>query len=480
MTAPKCFISYSWESAEHKDWVRLLAVELQSNGIDTYLDQWDIHLGADLTKYMEASIRESDYVLLICTPIYARKTNARHGGVGYEQAIVTGEIFEGVASPKKFVPLLRRGSQEESLPSYLKSRAYLDFRDDGIFSANLEELLRHLHESPKHPRPPLGPKPVLNTLASYNQSTIKSNSDNEASTIEVQTTSLPLERLKELIRFAYSGEGLNLSSEEAKEWAVANVNLFSEDAFEIFKEKFEAFYKLASSKEGFDLADQSAREWAFNRARGATNDDDVTDLKILFDDMQDFASSYLGLYMTKEHSKEWARAIIHHIGAEEEFEQFKTRFEELREFAEDSDGLSLSDKDAMVWAVDTVSQEHKLQPMLSKHIYSKNLTSEAHKYDRRLRNRISVIFISTIALTVGIPLYVFAHRISLNIVSVLLPLSIVLTAVFGASYLKRQYQFKEEKITHLMLLTFRLIPLLFKSRASSQRRKSTKSKSRKQ
>ena len=29
MENPTCFISYSWENDEHKDWVRVLATELQ-------------------------------------------------------------------------------------------------------------------------------------------------------------------------------------------------------------------------------------------------------------------------------------------------------------------------------------------------------------------------------------------------------------------------------------------------------------------
>lgn len=107
LNKPACFISYSWDSQEHKDWVRSLAIELQSNGVITRLDQWDTHPGMDLAKYMETCIRESDFVLLVCTPNFAQKANAGKGGVGYEKTIVTGEIFQEVASEKKFVPLLR-------------------------------------------------------------------------------------------------------------------------------------------------------------------------------------------------------------------------------------------------------------------------------------------------------------------------------------------------------------------------------------
>lgn len=155
----RCFISYSWDNDNHKDWVRSLATNLQDNGIHIYLDQWDIYLGKDLPKYMETSIRESDFVLLVCTPNFAQKANKGLGGVGYEKSIVTGEIFENESSDKKFIPILKNGTIKESLPSYLQSKAYIDFRSNKKFDSNLKTLLRHFFKSPKYKRPPLGKKP---------------------------------------------------------------------------------------------------------------------------------------------------------------------------------------------------------------------------------------------------------------------------------------------------------------------------------
>ncbi|MGE5263084.1 MAG: toll/interleukin-1 receptor domain-containing protein [Acidobacteriota bacterium] len=150
MATPTCFISYSWDSDAHRDWVRYLSDALCNNGVDTRLDQYDVFPGMDLTLYMETCVRESTFVLLVCTPTFAEKANKGQGGVGFERMIVTGEIFGGEASPKKFVPVLRSGEAKESLPSYLRSRLFLDFRDDAKFQASLEQLLRHLYESPKY------------------------------------------------------------------------------------------------------------------------------------------------------------------------------------------------------------------------------------------------------------------------------------------------------------------------------------------
>jgi hypothetical protein len=82
---------------------------------------------------MAKSVKESELVLLVCTPNFAQKADAGGGGVGYETAIVTGEIYTDEARENKFVPLLREGSAKESLPSYLKSRLFVDFRENASF-----------------------------------------------------------------------------------------------------------------------------------------------------------------------------------------------------------------------------------------------------------------------------------------------------------------------------------------------------------
>jgi len=167
LSTPTCFISYSWDGEPHKDWVRVLSNRLQENGVKVYLDQWDIHPGSDLPEYMETSVRESEFVLLICTPVFANKANAGRGGVGYEKSIVTGEIFSRSHASKKYVPILRVGDQNLSLPSYLKSRIFIDFRDDTLFEKSLIKLLRHIYNSPTHSPPPIGTRPDFsNTVES--------------------------------------------------------------------------------------------------------------------------------------------------------------------------------------------------------------------------------------------------------------------------------------------------------------------------
>lgn len=157
---PTCFISYSHDSDEHKDWVRGLAEQLQGSGIKTRLDQWDLRFGMNITQYMEENIANADYVLMVCTPGYANRANGAQGGVGWEKQIITGEMYYQISSETKFIPILRHNDQNVAIPRFLRGKYYADF-STGDTTLNFEGLLRHLYDSPQYVRPPLGDVPTF-------------------------------------------------------------------------------------------------------------------------------------------------------------------------------------------------------------------------------------------------------------------------------------------------------------------------------
>ena len=82
---PKVFISYSWEDDEHNQWVVDFATRLRKDGVETIIDKWGVRYGKSLTTFMEKAIRNNDFVLLICTPMYKEKFDQRLGGLEYDQ-----------------------------------------------------------------------------------------------------------------------------------------------------------------------------------------------------------------------------------------------------------------------------------------------------------------------------------------------------------------------------------------------------------
>jgi len=162
---PVAFMSYSWEAKEHEDWVLALATRLTSEGgVNVILDKWHLRLGMDKTVFMEESVEDSDFVLLICTPEYAKKANKRRGGVGYEAMIITGELADDIQTTK-FIPVLRIGAWDKtSMPRWLKTKTGADLRGNPYNEEQFKLLVRELHGQYLKPPAP-GPKPDFSSIA---------------------------------------------------------------------------------------------------------------------------------------------------------------------------------------------------------------------------------------------------------------------------------------------------------------------------
>jgi TIR domain len=159
---PSAFISYSWDSDDHKLWVRQLAEQLRIQGVNVILDQWHLKIGGDRTHFMESSIKTSDFVVIVCTPIYAKKANSRGGGVGYEAMVITSQLAQDILQ-LRFIPVLRAGEWTDSaIPVWLGGKIGVDLRGDPYKQEEYECLLRTLHKA-HDPAPPIGPRPVFKT-----------------------------------------------------------------------------------------------------------------------------------------------------------------------------------------------------------------------------------------------------------------------------------------------------------------------------
>lgn len=153
---PKVFISYAWESEEHQAWVRKLAVRLRGDGVDAILDQWDLDFGDNRFLFMER-IASVDSVVIVCTPRYAEKSNAREAGVGYESNIITSGIADRTGR-QKFIPVLRSGTWTTAVPVWLRHVRAANLSGESYSDREYRKLLRTLHRKNPAP-PPLGPIP---------------------------------------------------------------------------------------------------------------------------------------------------------------------------------------------------------------------------------------------------------------------------------------------------------------------------------
>lgn len=157
MTPPKVFVSYSHDNPGHKQWVLELASKLRQGGVDAILDQWDLRLGEDVTRFMESGIQDCERVVVVLSEGYVQKAENGVGGVGYERQIVTAELIQNLGTTK-FIPVVR-ANPERKVPAFLGYRLYLDFTDDTNYEIHIDLLLREIHGIPPQSKPPIGSNP---------------------------------------------------------------------------------------------------------------------------------------------------------------------------------------------------------------------------------------------------------------------------------------------------------------------------------
>lgn len=162
-TPPKAFISYSHDSQGHKKWVLDLATRLRNAGVDAVLDQWELGPGSDLAAFMERNLAKADRVLMICTEAYVEKANAGTGGVGYEKMIVTADLLKSIDS-NKVIPVIRQSGTRD-VPTFLKTKIFIDLSRDDDFEFGFDELVRSLHNSPLFEKPPIANNPFVPVAA---------------------------------------------------------------------------------------------------------------------------------------------------------------------------------------------------------------------------------------------------------------------------------------------------------------------------
>src|SRR4051794_23581632 len=146
---PRLFVSYSWTSAQHAEWVLQLATELRESGVDVVLDKWDLKEGHDAHAFMESMVTDPTItkVILICDKAYADKADGRSGGVGTEAQIISGEIY-AKTTQDKFVAVVVEKADDggPSVPTYSRSRIYIDLSDATAYAQNFEQLLRWVYD----------------------------------------------------------------------------------------------------------------------------------------------------------------------------------------------------------------------------------------------------------------------------------------------------------------------------------------------
>jgi hypothetical protein len=202
MENPKLFISYSWSNPTHEQWVIDLATQLTQSGVHVILDKWDLKEGNDSVVFMEQMVTDPQItkVAIICDEKYVSKADGRSGGVGTETQIISREVYEKQDQGKFVVVITAKDEQGKPyLPTYYKSRIYIDLSEPDSYTDNFEKLLRWIYDKPLYTRPEIGKRPSflaepdaisLGTTATYKRaiSAIKENKSFVAGAVDEYLT----------------------------------------------------------------------------------------------------------------------------------------------------------------------------------------------------------------------------------------------------------------------------------------------------
>lgn len=161
---PKIFVSYSWSSPEHQEWVLELSQNLMEDGIDIVLDKWELREGSDSHSFMERMVNDESVtkIIMIIDEKYTNRANSREGGVGTESTILSNELYTAKGK-NKIVAVIAEPNAEK--PTFYAGRIHVDLSNQNKYAEEYEKLVRWAYDKYEYEKPKkLGTPPSFITI----------------------------------------------------------------------------------------------------------------------------------------------------------------------------------------------------------------------------------------------------------------------------------------------------------------------------
>ncbi|MGC7102800.1 SEFIR domain-containing protein [Amycolatopsis lurida] len=162
--SPRVFISYAWDSPEHKELVRRFATFLRVQvGIDVHLDRWDEDRRRDWAAWASHHLRRADFIIVIASPEYRRRADGQAApnegrGTQFEAAIIRDNLVRDLPrETQRVLPVVLPGGSVEGIPTFLCGHSTTHYRIDALTINGVENLRRAFARQSTHPLPHRGP-----------------------------------------------------------------------------------------------------------------------------------------------------------------------------------------------------------------------------------------------------------------------------------------------------------------------------------
>ena len=147
----RVFLSYSWDSDTHREWVVKLTNTLRDrHGLNAVCD--GVRNVDNLYCMMVEEIRDSDKIIVVVTRQYTEKAHELKGGVGTETQL----LFNFFSQNRSKIVVIKKDNAE--VPFYLNGFQYIDFTH-GSFMENVEQVVLKLQGNPQYEAAPINPNP---------------------------------------------------------------------------------------------------------------------------------------------------------------------------------------------------------------------------------------------------------------------------------------------------------------------------------
>jgi SEFIR domain-containing protein len=163
LTAPRVFVSYSHDSAEHKELVREFCTFLQRDvGVDVRLDQWDDDGARDWSAWAIEQLTMADFVLAIASPNYKVRAEGlaapdKGRGSQFESAIMRDRMTRDLpAETRRILAVVLPGGSVDDIPIFLRPYATTHFVIDEISHEGVLGLRAAFANVARHPKPKRG------------------------------------------------------------------------------------------------------------------------------------------------------------------------------------------------------------------------------------------------------------------------------------------------------------------------------------
>ena len=163
------FLSYSWDSDEHKQRVLELGQRLRGDGLAAQIDRFTQAPEKGWPQWMSDQIEAAKFVIVVFTETYARRFAKREDpgkglGATWEGAIITQELYDAGGRNTKFIPLVFGDDDTKHIPAALRGTTHHRLTSDAAYEA----LYRYLTSQPEIVAAPLGNRRVLGSSTGVN------------------------------------------------------------------------------------------------------------------------------------------------------------------------------------------------------------------------------------------------------------------------------------------------------------------------